>query len=72
MTYDPGHALHREVVETRQYVLTINEDGELVEDGSGALMDFEEKATIECSCGERFRKDETALAHLQEEDALDE
>lgn len=58
------HTLTREVVETRQYALEIA-NGELIPGpGGGELMDYEEKATIECTCGERFRKDEKALAHL--------
>lgn len=59
------HTLHREVVETRVYEVRII-DGELVShfgDG-GHFVDSDEKATIECTCGDRFRKDSTAIAHL--------
>ena len=58
------HCLLREAVETRQYILEYD-DGELIENGGGELIDLETRSTIECVCGERFRKEGAALAHLE-------
>lgn len=65
------HYLHREVIERRQYPVVRNGDCELMTDTStgGEFMDTEEQATIECTCGESFRKEKTALEHLKEVNA---
>lgn len=66
------HHLEREVIERRIQILEPDNEGGLRPDGSGGeLVEFEELKTIECSCGERFRKEETAVEHLMEEDAYE-
>ena len=63
----PGHTLYREVIERREYELCVTPDGKLMEEWDTAAFAGEKKlATIDCSCGESFRKDETALEHIEE------
>lgn len=58
------HELYREVVETHQHAVEVI-DGELRTDAFDYVtVNQEKKMTVECSCGERFRKDSTAIEHL--------
>lgn len=43
----------------------INEDGKLSKYADGLEFHHEKSISLECSCGERFRKFETATDHLR-------
>lgn len=58
-----------EVTSVREYSGTITPvtvSGEGYTD-YGMRFDAETKRTYECICGDKFRKEETAIAHLEEE-----
>lgn len=68
------HRLERTVTEKRRRgaeVYTI--DGEIVlsEEAGGELIDIVNEGRWECSCGEKFNSDNTALRHLEETDSLE-
>lgn len=62
-----SHGLTRKVVLTRVQALEPDGNGGLEVNRScpEPLVGMEQKATIECRCGERFRKEHTALEHLR-------
>lgn len=62
------HELYRKVVETREYRMKYNgDDDKLRRDlDTAAFVSEDPKATIRCTCGQKFRKNETALDHLED------
>lgn len=67
------HHLTKEVVYHRREGRIPDGNGGLKDDGTGgSLLYYEEKKTMVCYCGERFRKDSTAIEHLRVVGALDE
>lgn len=60
------HTLYQKVIEKYEYELHMVGDDLVPDYGNEAFIGEERRKTIECTCGERFRKDETALRHLEE------
>lgn len=59
------HVLKREIRVHKEQVWDFDKCGNLTHQGEGTTFDVEEMATIECSCGQRFRKERTAAEHLR-------
>lgn len=63
---DVEHSLWVDVVEERTYEVVVGEDGDLQPGTVSQYMGGKTKKTMECTCGERFRKDELAIDHIEE------
>lgn len=60
-----SHQLFQKAEQVHEYELRYR-DGELYRNyGSAAHVSETVRATILCSCGETFRKESTAIAHLE-------
>ena len=59
------HTLSREFKERREYLLAVI-DGELeIQFSNSQYHCGEPLQTIKCTCGERFRKEQLAIEHIQ-------
>lgn len=69
------HHLERNVTETRRKLAMVYREGgeiNLTEQTGGELISIDNEGRWECSCGESFNKDKTALQHLHKTDSLED
>ena len=65
MSDGTDHTLHREFKERRIYSVEIVAGELKTTYGNSQYVDAEPLKTIECSCGERFIKEQKAIDHIQ-------